>query len=233
MPNSVFLLALMLLVAYESQADVTVGQAEESVLIAIRKKFQCCFENQRDRPAQEQYAVMYWGDEREVDSIDINECNNRRTNGIFWTKPNYNFKPETQADCKFVAGRVKKPDKHTEKTILWSFRKEGSDTGHYTRCPTAPKDQSGALKSIYMFTYNSPCTDHKGSCTSLIAAFADKCKEHFKHLYIGYVHNYENTAQLAHKDIDRIKNTAMKEIPESKINCTGSKDCRRMKKTEL
>ena len=238
MSYSLLVLALAtVLVANYSQA-VSVGQHEEKVLIAIHDKFQCCFENDRgEKESPTQYAVLYWGDDNDIGTIDLDDCRNERKNGIFWVKPDYSFQPKSlSTNCMFLAGKVEDNRKHTEKSILWSFRKEG---GKYTKCPTAPKDKDGNLQSIYMFTHNSPCTPkkdaqdkHEKSCTTKISVFAEQCKAHFKYLYIGYVKDYSD-AKLAEERINAIENAAIKKIGVKEIDCKNSKVCQKNKKIEL
>ena len=128
---SLLVLALAtVLVANHSQA-VSVGEHEEKVLIAIREKFQCSFENERRNKDCQQYAVLYWGDDKDIGAINLDVCRKKRNNGIFWVKPDYSFQPKSlspPANCKFLAAKVE-TGKHTESTILYSFKEEGWANG--------------------------------------------------------------------------------------------------------
>ena len=238
MQLSLFLVIALVTSQLTSVPAVTLGPAQEKILVAMRDKFQCCFENERKGPNQKQYAVVYWATdtESEVKKIDFDRCQKQRPwkNGIFFLKPDYTFQPDEALNvgCGFDAGQVRQPNKHTEKVVLWSFRKEGSNKNIYNRCPNPPDKANG---DVYMFTYFSPCTpkdpndadkDEK-SCTSTIRTFAKQCKEHFKNFYIGYVEDYNHTAEQSEKVVNALDNAAMKKIGVKPMDCKNSKDCKR------
>ena len=222
---------------------IEVGPAQEKVLVAIRDKFQCCFENERTSSNQKQYAVVYWAKDTDSDikKIDFDSCKKQAPwkNGIFFEKPDYTFQPDNalNAKCGFDAGLVKQSNKHTEKIVLWSFRKEGSNKNIYNRCPNPPEKANG---DVYMFTHFSPCTpkdpndpdpDEK-TCTSTIRTFAKECKKHFKNFFIGYVEDYNHSAEQSEKVVNALPNAAMKKISVKAMDCKTSSDCKRTK-TEL
>ena len=226
---------------------IEVGPAQEKILVTIRDKYQCCYENERASPNLKQYAVVYWATDTEtaIQQIDFDSCKKQAPwhNGIFFVKPDYTFQPDDalNAQCGFVAGLLKRTDRHhTEKIVLWSFRKEGNaNKNEYERCPNPPKQKQG---DVYMYTHYSPCTPddpndpdpEQKACTSIIRAFAKECAQHFNNLYIGYVEDYNGTADKAEKVIEAIPNAAMKMIAVNPMDCSNSNDCKKTKsKNEL
>ena len=226
---------------------IEVGPAQEKILVDIRDKYQCCYENERASPVLKQYAVVYWATDTEsaIQEIDFDSCKKHTPwqKGIFFEKPDYTFQPDDSlnVECGFVAGLLKRRDRHhTEKTCFWSFRKDGNaNKNEYERCPNRPKKEHG---DVYMYTHFSPCTPEdpndpdleQRACTSIIRAFAKECAEHFNNLYIGYIEDFNGTADKAQKVIHAIPNAAMKRITVKPMDCQHSNDCKNTKtKNEL
>ncbi len=206
----------------KNASAIEITTEDKDMLIAIRNKFQCCFEDERKRPNQLQYAVVYYGDPNpeSVNLINYEEC--RIQSVIFLIKPDYTLDPVARANsgCSFVAARLKDSSfKHTEKSCLWSFA-TFNKVLKYTRCPQSTN------RNIYLYTYHNPCskegspeTDQK-YCTNVIKTFEDACGHNYKYLIIGYEVEYKDTAEGSEKMINNIPNVGM-----TKFDAQG-KDCK-------
>lgn len=200
------LLVVVLTVGY-TQATYP---AEGHVLESIQNKFQPVFEKERkagnDKYHKNQYAVMYWGKPSDVRKIDFDKC--RQNSKIFWDNPELNnFSPSK--NCPFAAALVRRNDNqhHSEDSIIRSFG---------NKCPKL----NGKKGNIYLYTYHSPCFERekdKPSCTEIIKDFADRCKEDFNKLYIGfkYVHREPETENAVKKRFENNKNVKVIMIRKS------------------
>lgn len=155
-----------------------------------------------------QFAVLYYGSKDVKGSINFAACKAQTSDRVFIEVPDLSFNP---TKCSFIAGKQKDgKDRHTEKIILWSFRKAlTSNVKNYdlSRCPKVDGDP--AKSNAYLFTYHSPCL----KCDETIKEFADACGEgHFLRLIVGYTNAFTDEAQSVEM-IEKTKGVAIAKVP--------------------
>lgn len=200
-----------------------VSEEDKNILKALHTKFSPA-NNNMGSPTQ-QYAVLYFGDTNTIDAVNIKD-NNCKIKQKLFKKGNKNVKVKVQekvveyiqqpqygldpaqrnANCKYLAAIVGYGSRHTEMSILWSFYKD--ENHEDLKCPSPP---DGAQGNLYMFTFNSPCTEDGGvfasdtliindyqkyttypTCSRIITVFAEKCKASFNKLIVGYFKECNN-----------------------------------------
>ncbi len=210
----------------KNAAAIEITTADKNMLIAIRNKFQCCFEDER-KPNQvypaRQYAVVYYGNPNPKSVNKINFGNCRLTNNqVFLIEPDYTLDPAVRAKsgCSFVAAKLKNCKSiHTEKSCLWSFATiESQALYSYTRCPQSKN------RNIYLYTYHNPCSKEGAEadqkyCTNVIKTFAEACGNNFKHLIIGYEMEYKDTAEYCEKAINTTPNVGITKFVAQGKDC--------------
>ena len=171
----------------KADSENVIQDIDREVLKDIYRVFQDKFDKDPNTHG-EQFAVLYYGCSNVERSTNffLDQCKKQTNNQVFLNAPNYKFQPN---QCKFIAGKLKTTNRHTEKIILWSFRtKSGHDTRNYdqNRCPHSGMENG----NIYLFTYNSPCV----KCDITIQEFVEGCGMNFERLIIGY--------DKEHKDVE-------------------------------